>query len=560
MGLKQEKVSEIVEHAVGRKVDIPEFQRPFVWEPDQVKLLAESLYRDYPIGSFLLWNSSDYIETKTAQGSEANQWVVDGQQRTTAMCILLGKKPYWWTDAAGWNETLKKYEVVVNIVPQSGERVEFALANKERLSDPRWFALRDVLRRPKLEELTQLAQALAAKVAEASGEDSLRLFTSIHAHLHRLWQIREASVPVIEISHEVEDVAEIFARLNREGTLIREADVILALAAVRNPGWVREDYLPFVDELEEKGWKLEAGIFLRTMTGVGLGKARLKEVPKDFWNPPPFGSVWKQVKGSLSEVITKLAVFGIFNTDLVPSTNSLIPLFVAHHFWKDKREYRFERLFRWFLLANRDGRYGGAAIANLDEDCQVIYKADSFDQLVETLRRRLRVSDQIAEEELLSRYDRAAGRTFLSLIEYLALRDQGAADFVDRNVIGYDKSGTLSLSGYRPQWHHIFPKSMLKKHGIKEDDIHFFGNITVLNEQTNVRKVQAKWPTRYIDEYSISVENLRAHAIPERFAKASVGDKAAFETIWANTSYHDFVVERTSELAKVINTFINKLR
>jgi uncharacterized protein with ParB-like and HNH nuclease domain len=35
-------------------VDIPEFQREFVWDPEQVKLLAESLHRDYPVGSLLL--------------------------------------------------------------------------------------------------------------------------------------------------------------------------------------------------------------------------------------------------------------------------------------------------------------------------------------------------------------------------------------------------------------------------------------------------------------------------------------------------------------------------
>ncbi|GIW60661.1 MAG: hypothetical protein KatS3mg087_1727 [Patescibacteria group bacterium] len=80
-------------------MDIPEFQRDFVWDPEQVKKLAESLYRDYPIGSFLLWDSSGYQEAKTAQGTQASLWIVDGQQRTTALCLLLGQKPYWWGDA-----------------------------------------------------------------------------------------------------------------------------------------------------------------------------------------------------------------------------------------------------------------------------------------------------------------------------------------------------------------------------------------------------------------------------------------------------------------------------
>ena len=46
MGLETLSVSEIVEWSVSKKMDIPEFQRQFVWDPEQVKLLAESLYRE----------------------------------------------------------------------------------------------------------------------------------------------------------------------------------------------------------------------------------------------------------------------------------------------------------------------------------------------------------------------------------------------------------------------------------------------------------------------------------------------------------------------------------
>ncbi|MDW8012708.1 MAG: hypothetical protein RMJ47_06970 [Bacteroidota bacterium] len=99
----------------------------------------------------------------------------------------------------------------------------------------------------------------------------LDLFGKVHARLQRLWQICERDIPIIKINHEVEDVAEIFARLNQEGTRIKEADVVLALAAVRNPGWVREEYIPFRDELEDRGWDLEAGVFVRTMTGTWQG-------------------------------------------------------------------------------------------------------------------------------------------------------------------------------------------------------------------------------------------------------------------------------------------------
>lgn len=122
MAIEQLKVHEIVAQAVSKNVDIPEFQREFIWDPDQVKLLAESLYRNYPIGSLLLWNSSDYQEAKGPQGTQASLWIVDGQQRTTALCLLLGQKPYWWSDAESWNQALERYDVMANLLPDGGGR------------------------------------------------------------------------------------------------------------------------------------------------------------------------------------------------------------------------------------------------------------------------------------------------------------------------------------------------------------------------------------------------------------------------------------------------------
>jgi uncharacterized protein with ParB-like and HNH nuclease domain len=89
MPIEQLKVREIVDNAVGKKLDIPEFQREFVWDPEQAKFLVESLYRDYPVGSFLLWDSSSYVEPKIAEGAQISLWIVDGQQRTTALGITL---------------------------------------------------------------------------------------------------------------------------------------------------------------------------------------------------------------------------------------------------------------------------------------------------------------------------------------------------------------------------------------------------------------------------------------------------------------------------------------
>ena len=557
MALEQLKVREIVNQAVSKNVDIPEFQREFVWDTEQVKKLAESLYRDYPVGSFLLWDSSEYQEAKTAQGTQASLWIVDGQQRTTALCLLLGQKPYWWDDAEEWNKALERYDVMVNLLPNEGDdRLEFGLPNPIRRRDPRWIGIRRVLGMDRVEDLTPLAQEIVRSVSDDPAQ-MMELFGKVHARLQRFWQIRERDIPIIKISHEVEDVAEIFARVNQEGTRVKEADVILALAAVRNPGWVRDEYLPFRSKLEDDGWDLDAGIFVRTMTGIGKGRARLIEVPKDFWNPQNLLTVWKAARETIPEVLKRLAEVGIMSADLLPSTNSLIPLFVLHHHWGGKQGYRFGKALHWFLLANWDGRYSGSAITSLNEDVRTITDAADFDQAIDNLRKRLRVSSEIAENEFRNRYDRA-GHRFLRLMLYLLIFHREARDWVDDTRIGYDKTGAPITTRFEPQWHHIYPRSVLRKGNITDDDIHCLANITVLNERTNVNKLSGKPPARYILEFRISEQRLREHLIPDAFASAA-NDKARLEKQWDVEGYTDFLNKRAELLAKEANAFLQKL-
>ena len=71
---------------------LPEFQRGYVWNRDQVRGLMRSLYRDYPIGSLLTWETqSDGASVRgEAAGTPALRvLILDGQQRITTIYLLL---------------------------------------------------------------------------------------------------------------------------------------------------------------------------------------------------------------------------------------------------------------------------------------------------------------------------------------------------------------------------------------------------------------------------------------------------------------------------------------
>ncbi|MFO7252707.1 MAG: DUF262 domain-containing protein, partial [Actinomycetes bacterium] len=75
---------------------LPEFQRGYVWNRDQVRGLMRSLYREYPVGGLLLWET---VPTDTSvRGGSADGGVrlllLDGQQRITSLYgVIRGRPP-----------------------------------------------------------------------------------------------------------------------------------------------------------------------------------------------------------------------------------------------------------------------------------------------------------------------------------------------------------------------------------------------------------------------------------------------------------------------------------
>ena len=115
------------------------------------------MWRGYPIGTLLLWESS-YDSPRTALGTQGRKlWIVDGQQRITSFALLFGKEPYWWSDHAQWNKFYEKYNVLVNISKDKAD-LEFGLANPIRRKSSEWVSMRNVLHSSNLSELAQQSE------------------------------------------------------------------------------------------------------------------------------------------------------------------------------------------------------------------------------------------------------------------------------------------------------------------------------------------------------------------------------------------------------------------
>ncbi len=109
-------------------IRVPDFQRPLRWESEDVKLFFDSIYQGYPVGSFLMRRANAPASAirygavrVNAPESNSALWVVDGQQRLTALAAALARdKEMPVTPDDPWVLYFDAKEKVFHVPPRSG--------------------------------------------------------------------------------------------------------------------------------------------------------------------------------------------------------------------------------------------------------------------------------------------------------------------------------------------------------------------------------------------------------------------------------------------------------
>ena len=541
MAFEQIKLKDLVDRAVNHTWSIPEFQRGFVWKSTQVRDLAESLWYDYPIGSLLIWNCVGQTEEQIALDAQRpSLWVVDGQQRTTALSILFGRKPYWWSSAEEWNKTLAKYDIRFDV--HAKEPPYFLVSNAviRKAKDNRYVPLSKllILDTSKEKDQQQL-QALAKQIkldGLCDGMDAMEVFT----RLDRVRKIRDKDVVTVTVDHELEDVVEIFSRLNSKGTRVTEADIYLGVVAARNPGWVRDNFLPYLRILRDAGFDVDPNLLFRTLTAIGTKKVRFREIPDKFWDSATVGPAWAKTKDAWQRVISRFREFGILSNNPMPTEAALVTLVALVDKFGD--DAKFTSSLYWFLQASRFNRYSTSGTSSLEEDLRDVQDASSLPDALSRLLRRFAHETPLTSEDFLRDYgDSRFGRFFLYLLVY----QNGAVDWDDHgHRVGFE--GVEALAGFRPQWHHIFPSKYLEGH-VPDSLIDALANIAVIGPEINIR-ISAKDPMSYVKKYKISDDKLRQQLIDPTFVNVDLKD------------YNAWLKGRAESIAVAGNALLAKLR
>jgi hypothetical protein len=537
MALEPIKIWELVDRAVCHKWSVPEFQRGFVWKATQVRDLAESLWLDFPVGSLLLWNSDSHQEERVAKdGVTPALWIVDGQQRTTALAILFGRKPYWWGSADDWNKIQKRYDIRFDVAAKNESHFVVANAAIRKTKGDRYIPLSRLLVLDVSRESDQKALVNLAKEIKVQGLCDGMDAMEVYARLDRVRKVREKDILSVTVNHELEDVVEIFSRLNSRGTRVTEADIYLGVVASKNPGWVRDEFLPFLTELADSGFHVDPNLLFQSLTAVGIKKVRFKEINDSFWSRDQIEPAWKKCREGWKRTIHRLQNYGVLSDDPLPTQAALVTLVALLDCFPE--EGGFDSAFYWFVQASRFGRYSGSSTTSLEEDLKEVATAANLIEAVAGLSKHLLATQPIDVEEF--KRDYSDGK-FWRFLLYLLVHKNGAQDWDKAGTrLGFD--GKELLADFRPQWHHIYPKKFISKK-VEPEKIDSLANIAVIGPDINIR-ISNQDPMKYLDKYAISEEKLRQQFVDWNRAEFTI-DK-----------YNDFLDARASRLASEGNDYL----
>ena len=522
-------IKELLDQIGRGEILLPEFQRGYVWNRDQVRGLMQSLYRKHPTGHLLIWRT--YKPSAVRDDQQAHDGhsllLLDGQQRLTTLYVLFrGEAPRFYE-----GESLF-FDLYFNVQTE-----EFRFWQKSRMeNNPAWVGVHEFL--------SEGLDALLERMDQLD-DDHFAVIRSNLKRLGRLNQVGSYTYTVDQLSGDeasVEQVVEIFNRVNSAGTPLTSADLALAHVCSIWPE-AREEMRIFQKRMADAGFNMDFSFLVRCLAGVATGSVVLEG---SFIRTPAetLKTAWGQMKPAFEHLVSVLrhdAFVG--NASDLQTYYVLIPATVylarrGGHFPTDAIKYRF---IRWLHLAGLWARYSGAAVTKLQQDVALVAGRDldpthELEEAILRERGRLLLEAHDLDEAGISS---AVGR-----LSRIVARARDARDWFTGIRI-YDKAQGRD-SGLES--HYIFERALLRKEGYDSER-----DRKIINEVANraflTRKASLDIRRSSPAEYLPAVQEnqpgaLRAQSVPMD------------RSLWEPGHYLDFLASRRRLLAQAMNEFI----
>lgn len=591
--VKQTAVSQVLADVRSDKIAIPELQRPFVWKTSQVRDLMDSLYKGYPVGYLITWQS---VGAKLKGGDIAahQQILIDGQQRVTALRAAIAGQPVI-------GKRYEKKHIVISFNPLTEE---FATRTPAISNSRQWI--------DNISELfsgTSQLTFLRRYFEKNPDADEGQVETAVA----KLASIEHAQVGVISLNDDldVETVAEIFVRINAKGVPLSSADFVMSKIATygdegRNlrklidyfchlsvSGHAFDDisendkefsdseHLAKIQWLKNQSDELfqpEYTDVIRIAGLVGFSRGKASAIVSELSGLDPetrkidesripdayarFSSALDQLvrKMHLERFVMMIKSAGFIDASMIGSKNALNFAYALYLRLRDDDQLtegeRAKIVKRWFVMTLLTGRAVGSFESTWETDLRRISEqgAENYLRVIETSE----LGDGFWEVALLQQLVSPSKRSPAFQI-YLAARvSKGGRGFLSKSV-----SVAQMIEGHGDM-HHIVPKNYLIKNGFpKQGDYNQVANFALTETPINIAikdhppQVYMGWIADQISsgqlkigeitDHNALVSNLAENAIPEFIHNVTADN------------YQNFLKARRKLMGKMIREYYEAL-
>lgn len=569
------KIKEALDKIQENRYLLPAIQREFVWKPEQIEKLFDSLMNDYPIGSFLFWEVKEpknyrfyeFIKKYNQKESNHNQEIflsnnkeiiaiLDGQQRLTALYIgLLGtyteKLPRCrWDNPKAF---LDKY-LCLNLLDKVEEEIddmnkyEFKFCTKEEIEKKDnknfWFKIRDILDLESGYSITKKCMTILEGYSE-------KIIENANKKLSKLYNVVFEKAIInyyLEQENNLDKVLNIFLRVNSMGTKLNYSDLLLSIATAQ---WkerdAREEINKLVDDLNKigDGFNLDKDFVLRACLYLTKEIKNIRFKVDNFKkeNMDLIETNWDNIAYSLDITLKLLKSFG-YNKDNLSAYTPILP--VALYILKNNFDYKIithssfyedRKLIKEWIIKSTLKRIftGSENITKIVRDVVLGNGTNLFP--LKEIKEKLKIipgkSINFSEEEVES------------LLDYR-----------------YYNEGTFSILqllypdlDYRNKFHidHIYPKSKFNQKYLKKQNVDFsqlydcnyLANLQLLYGSQNIEKSNREFKD-WLDE------NFSEEEKKEYFKKNYIPTNIDFTF----KNYNEFLLARDELLLKQLKKIL----
>ena len=415
-------LGKLVERITAGRIRVPRFQRAFVWRQADLHALLDSILRGFPIGSILVWDTEENIESTDKIGPVQISprpdgmigYLLDGQQRVSTLVGTLRL-----TDDMNATVDQVDWHVYCNLDTQ-----DFHRAPAEGVG-PQHFPVRSLLDTAGFFE--------ACRRIQSEGQDSGRSKIWLDEADRLANAFRDYQLPLIRIRDaDLDSAVTVFARLNRTGRKMAADEMVSALTYQKGQFNLAQEINNFKIELAQKRFGNLDRVFLFRAVLAALDRDIYAKDWADLMVKPEvreaLSGAFESAKKGIRRALDFLANLGVTSDRLLPYGLQLVFLGEFFRLCPQPTASVRELLKRWFWMTSFTGWFGAVRLTQIRRALSEIRDLATGDETQFSV-----VSLEVPAQPFPNRFDGRSARVrtfllYLASLEPRSLLGEGTLD------------------------------------------------------------------------------------------------------------------------------------